>query len=261
MIAPTPYPDVNATLNELLTGAQAVLGSHFVGMYLFGSLATGGFKPESSDIDFVVVTADELPKETVNALSGLHTRLTTSGLKWVAQLEGVYVPQQTLRRPQADAAPYPQIKEGEFSSSGLGYDWVIQRDVLHRQGVVLAGPPPQTLIDPISQNDLQQAILALFHVWWEPMLNDPAWLHKGENQVFAVLTMCRVLYTLQYGLIESKPVCAHWAQQIIRQHARLIQDALQWNHNITFDRLDETLSFIRYTQNEVALFEAEGVDD
>ena len=49
---PTPYADVNSVLLELLTGVQNILGPHFVGMYLYGSLANGDFD-QDSDVDFV----------------------------------------------------------------------------------------------------------------------------------------------------------------------------------------------------------------
>ena len=84
---PTPYPDVNAVLHVLLSGVQAVLGDHFVGMYLSGSLASGDFAPQrSGDIDFVVVTVDELPDEMLPALEAMHACITTSGLKWATRL-------------------------------------------------------------------------------------------------------------------------------------------------------------------------------
>ena len=37
---PTPYPDVNVVLHALLSSVQTVLGNHFIGLYLYGSLAT-----------------------------------------------------------------------------------------------------------------------------------------------------------------------------------------------------------------------------
>ncbi len=269
MANPTPYPDVNATLAELLSGAQAVLGSRFIGMYLYGSLAGGDFNPESSDIDFVVVTnsdtstgsAHRLPDETVAALRALHTRLAESGLKWAQKFEGAYVPQRVLRRHQPGAAPCPQINEGNFYLDALGDDWVIQRDVLYRQGVTLAGPPPQTLIDPVTPDELSQAVVGLFHSWWEPMLDDPSWLQRDDYRAYAVLSMCRVLYTLQFGLIASKPVSARWAQQVIRQHAELIQQALQWTGGTRFNYLDETLALMRYTRAEIKAFEEDADDD
>lgn len=44
----TPYPDINAVLHTLLTSTGEVLGERFVGLYLYGSLASGGFDPETS---------------------------------------------------------------------------------------------------------------------------------------------------------------------------------------------------------------------
>jgi predicted nucleotidyltransferase len=53
---PTPYPEVNAVLQLLLAEVQAVLREQLVGLYVHGSLASGGFQPGRSDIDFLVVT-------------------------------------------------------------------------------------------------------------------------------------------------------------------------------------------------------------
>ncbi len=50
---------MNSVLLELLTGVQNILGPHFVGMYLYGSLANGDFD-QDSDVDFVVVTDNEI---------------------------------------------------------------------------------------------------------------------------------------------------------------------------------------------------------
>ena len=54
-IQPTLYPEVNIVLDVLVPEVQAILGDQFVGMYLYGSLAYGGFDVDS-DVDYVVVT-------------------------------------------------------------------------------------------------------------------------------------------------------------------------------------------------------------
>lgn len=64
----TPYADVNAVLHDFLVSIQAILGSHFRGMYLFGSLALGDFDPHGSDIDFVVVTDADIADDLFGAL-------------------------------------------------------------------------------------------------------------------------------------------------------------------------------------------------
>jgi hypothetical protein len=60
----TPYPEINTVLHELQSGAQAILGRQLVGLYLEGSLAIGGFEPDRSDIDFVMVTEGECSGNT-----------------------------------------------------------------------------------------------------------------------------------------------------------------------------------------------------
>jgi len=246
---PTPYPEVNAVLHGLLSGVQTILGNHFTGMYLHGSLASGDFDPQRSDIDFVVVTAGELPGEMLPALAAMHARLAASGLKWAKRLEGTYIPQQALRRYDPAHAQHPSIGvDWSFGVDHQGSDGVIQRHILREQGVVVAGPAPQTLIDPVRPNDLRRAVLATLHEWWSQQLENPVRLDSREYQAYAVLTMCRALYTLQYGTIVSKPVAAQWAQEALGERwARLIERALAWRHDDELEDMPETLDLIRYT--------------
>jgi hypothetical protein len=247
---PTPYPDVNVVLLMLLSSVQTILGNHFIGMYLYGSLAGGDFDPERSDIDFVVVTTDALPDEMVPALEAMHARMSASGLKWATKLEGSYIPQYALRRYDPSDAPCPQINEGSFYVARHGSDWVIQCHTLREHGVMVAGPAPQTLIDPVQPDDLRRAVMGILHEWWAPMLHAtrPARLQSSEYQAYAILTMCRALYTLQHGTVVSKPVAARWAQETLGERwAALIERALAWRHDAPLDELNETLDFIRYT--------------
>jgi hypothetical protein len=244
----TPYSEVNLVLQQLLSGIQAILGDRFVGLYLYGSLASGDFNPKTSDIDFVVVTTDELPAETIAALEAMHLDLRDGDLKWAKKLEGAYMPLHTLRRFDPDAAPCPAINEGRFYVDRQGNDWVIQRYILREYNAAIVGPSLRDLIDPVQPDDLRQAVRGVLHSWWEPMLRDPAWIRTGEYQAFAVLTMCRALYTFRYGTIASKPVSARWAQQALGERwVSLIAWALTWEQDLAADHLSETLEFIRYT--------------
>ncbi|MDO9303588.1 MAG: nucleotidyltransferase domain-containing protein [Anaerolineales bacterium] len=67
----TPFPEINAILQELLKDVQGILGSHFVGMYLDGSLANGDFD-QDSDIDFIVVVDDEVSEDFFSALYAMR---------------------------------------------------------------------------------------------------------------------------------------------------------------------------------------------
>jgi len=44
----TSYLAVNRLLQNLLVNVQMILGNQFIGMYLYGSLASGGFNPETA---------------------------------------------------------------------------------------------------------------------------------------------------------------------------------------------------------------------
>jgi hypothetical protein len=247
--APTPYPEVNAVLEMLLKEAQAVLGDQFVGLYVHGSLASGGFDPQRSDIDFVAVTAGELPDETLTALAEMHARISASGLEWARKLEGPCIPRHGLRRYDPARARYPWLGEdGHLSVEQLGSDWVIQLHVLREHGIAVAGPDPQTLIDPIQPDDLRRAQQATLHEWWQPQLDDPSRLRSRRYQAYSVLTMCRALYMLEHGTVVTKAVAAQWAQETLGQcWAMLIERALAWPRGPQPDQMNETLDLIRHT--------------
>ncbi len=246
---PTTYPDVNALLARLLDGARSILGDDLVGFYLHGSLAIGGFNPEVSDVDFLVATAGLLPEETVAELSAMHQELAAADSSWATELEGSYIPRAALRRYNPARARHPQLEHG---SSTLGVeqhdsDWVINRYILREHGVVVTGPEPETLIDPIGPNELRHAVRNLLW-WWELQLEDTTRLETSRYQAYAVLTMCRVLYTLEHGDVAPKPEAARWAQGATsRPWPALIQRALAWRPDKPLDRLGDTLGFIRYT--------------
>jgi hypothetical protein len=244
----TSPPEVSALLEHVLSGVREILGLRFVGMYLDGSLAIGDFEPDKSDIDFVVVTEAELPDEIFRALKAMHMRIATRASKWVTELEGSYISRHALRHDPRPRHPYIDRGAGALviERPENGY-WVIHRHVLREHGVVLAGPAPQTLIDPVSPDDLRRAVGGILHEWWEPMLAEPTHLRSWGYRCYAVLTMCRMRYTLQHGAIVTKPVAARWAMESLDPRwLPLIRDALAWSRDAAPDP-NETLDFIRDT--------------
>jgi hypothetical protein len=115
------------------------------------------------------------------------------------------------------------------------------------------------MIDLVYPHDLRRAVLGALHEWWAPVLEDPTFIRDSEYQAFAVLTMCRALYTLEHGAIASKPVSAAWAKASLdAQWEGLISWALAWRHGRQMDRKPEILSFIRFTLERSQQFELEG---
>jgi hypothetical protein len=244
---PTPYSEVNAVLHSLLANVQAILGDQFVALYLYGSLSSGDFDPATSDIDFCVVTQGEVPAALIPALEAMHMNYATSEDYWAHKLEGAYIPQAALRRYTPGEPPRPTINEGKFYLAGQGSDWIIQRHIMRESGVVLAGPEPRDLIDPVSPEEIRASVAGVLREWWEPLIQKPDWIDNPLYQSYAVLTMARALYTFEMGTVASKPKSAQWAQQTFPHYADLIARAAAWKPGMPFDRLDETLDLIRYT--------------
>jgi hypothetical protein len=234
MVDVTPYPDVNTALTYFLEHTRAILGERFRAMYLDGSLALGDFDPCRSDIDFVMVTDADLPADVISALQAMHARFVASASPWAAEIEASYIPEGALRRYEPTWKRHPRIERGDQTLEMADHevDWVIHRHVLREYGLALAGPAPRRVIDPVSPDDLRRAVVELMRIWWAPMAREPAerhhLLHRGYR-VYAVQTMCRILYTLETGQVVSKPVAARWARETLgRRWAGLIHAALAW---------------------------------
>lgn len=231
---PTPYPEVNALLHDVLEGARQILGGHFVGMYLEGSLVSDDFD-QDSDIDFVVVTDDDVTSEQFAALQAMHDRIATIDSWYAVQLEGSYISRQALRRHDPARALHPNIERGAGERLKMAYHdtaWQVHRWILRERGVTLAGPPPRSLIDPIAPRELQQAMVEPVHGWATRMLNDPSHMRARGYQSYIVLTLCRMLYTLETGAVATKPVAARWAMATLDPRwGPLIERAWEGRHD------------------------------
>ena len=250
---PTLYPDVNKLLNLLLGNVQKILQDQFVGMYLYGSLSSGDFNPETSDVDFLVVTIDVLSENKIAELKAMHERIWSSGLKWASKLEGAYISQNNIRRHDPNHAPSPMINEGKFYLERDGSDWIIQRHVVREMGVIINGPDPKLMIEAVSPEEIRRAVLGVLKEWWFPMLDDLTWLraHKSNYHGYAVITMCRALHAMQYGTVVSKPVAIRWAQEELgSQWHPLIEQAVASQYGNHSEFLNETLDFIRFTMEQ-----------
>ncbi len=239
----TPYPEVNSILQVLLSGIREILKDRFSGMYLYGSLAYGGFDRDS-DIDFLVVTHEELTEREFVDLQAMHTRTAGLASVWATQLEGSYIPLHALQSYDPARALYfhidrgaderlrrMQIDEPRLSRAWWG-GWALLRAVLRNAGITLAGPAPETFMAPIAPQEVKQAARAILLGWAVPLLDDPGQISTRRYQSYTVLTLCRMLYTFDTGAIVPKLIAARHAQEILGDpwHA-LIERAWDGRHH------------------------------
>lgn len=120
-------------------------------MYLSGPLALGDFSPDSSDIDFVVVTDAELPDGILPSLQAIHARFNASDSPWVTEVEAAYIPRDALRRYDPAHARHPHIERGAcevLDMDQLDTAWVLQYYILREHGGDSGGTRPAHIDRP-----------------------------------------------------------------------------------------------------------------
>ena len=196
---PTPYPELNTVLRELVDRLQAALGDNFVGAYLQGSFAVGDFD-EHSDADFIVAIDHALSPAEVEALQVLHGAVYDLPYAWAKHLEGSYFPREVLRRHDLAGGDLWYLDHGSRSLIQSDHcNSVLVRWVVREWGVPLAGPDPATLVDPIPVETLRREILAVILDWGQEILANPARYENRFYQGFIVLSYCRMPHDLRNG--------------------------------------------------------------
>lgn len=264
-----PYPELRLVLEIFVGGVQDAVETNFVGAYLVGSLATGDFD-QDSDIDFLIVTDEELSDAQVQSLQALHLELHSLGCYPAQHLEGSYIPRDLLNRAdQVGTQLLWYIDNGSTVLKRSLHDnkWHV-RWILRERAIALSGPDPKALV----QSVLPEALLSEMLVSVEKLrshlvaeIGQPlGWFNTRFAQSFTVLTCCRMLHTLQNGAVRSKLAGVEWAEQSLdADWHKLIRQAWAERQGVRFGvkvrqladtkRLQETARFIAYVQNELRL--------
>jgi hypothetical protein len=231
----TPHADLNLVLQWWLGRLQAVLGDNLVGAYLHGSFAVGDFD-EASDVDFLVVLREDMPSAEMDRIHALHRMLCTLSSPWARSFEGSYAPAAVLRRLSTDPRDAPgeprvdgQREPGSWRPGPYAYPfWFVSEDepplrreydncqlvrwVLRHKGVRLLGPPPATLVDPVSAADLRREMAEMLACNRARLSGDLSWFSTDYGQASGVLVFARALETLATGEVRSKRSALAFAQ-------------------------------------------------
>lgn len=232
---PKEIPDL---LQALLLGVQQVLGDNLVAVYLRGSLAMGDFDPATSDIDFFAIVEQRLSEAEFADLAAMHGQLAKLPNRYAEHLEGPYIDRAAARRFQP-GEHHPTIARQEcLTWYEHDYNWVLERWMVREHGLTLFGPSPETLIDPVSPDDLRAAVRLRLQDWvhWADQPDDPDWLLPRSHKAYVIETMCRALYTLTTGMLASKPLSITWALATLPEpwHT-IVEQSQKWHADDTID--------------------------
>jgi len=220
--------DLLAVLTALVEGARNALVDNYRGAYLQGSFALGAGDGDS-DVDFLVVTVGTVDEAQLAALADMHAQFPDSPVGWAQHLEGSYVPASQLRGPAGVGDGWLYVDNGSRRIEPSSHDdTALTRWVLREHGIVLAGPAPVTLLNPVAAADLRTEAVTTALRWQEAIEATDGALSSALAQQQHVLALCRVLYTLEHAEVTSKELAARWALQALDPQWRpLITQAIE----------------------------------
>ncbi len=252
-------PDVAALLDALLAGVRDALGDNLLGFYLRGSLALGDFDPETSDVDILVATERPVSEAEFEALAVLHTRIPAVGNQYGRAYEVSYVDRASLKRFQPGERRHPTVgSDWAFQWAEHRDNFILERWMVREHGVALLGPDPKTLIDPISPDDLRSAVaneLGARMEHWAGGNKPPKWLGPRYYQAFEIETICRALFTLEFGELPTKPQAVAWALDVLPQRWRSL---IVWSQKYRADKTEdpsmipEIMGFVCWAESEAS---------
>lgn len=248
----TRIPDeVSALLDDLVVNLALILGGNLVGIYLYGSLTQKAFNPERSDIDLIVVTQRDLSETQFKKVDAWLKRAAKSN-PWTELLQIVFLLKDEVLTMNSKACLYQFGKLNRGSSDGNPIFWI---NIL-KSGVVLYGARPETFIPKITTEILYDALVREAGYLREEIVEKPdsEWRDVPKYRAYAVLTLCRILYSFAKGTIVSKPIAAKWAIKNVPEELReVILRSLDSDAGRPVDISIERISrFIEFTESTLS---------
>jgi hypothetical protein len=260
---PTPYQELNQVLGEFVSRLQQTLNNDFIGAYLQGSFAVGDYD-QHSDVDFIVVIEDDLTSRQVDALQGMHDQVYNLDSEWAKHLEGSYFPGEILRNQSKRGLELWYLDHGARSLVRSDHcNTILVRWIVREKGVTLSGPPPKTLVEPISSRLLRTEIFETLINWGQKILDDSTPYNNRFYQSFIVLSYCRMLHDLYRGYPGSKREGAEWAKTVLdTSWSDLIDGAWEGRPDparkikqpADHEDFEKTLRFVEYVIDQSRLY-------
>lgn len=205
--------DVKEFIYFLLDDIKRVIESNFLGFYLHGSLAMGGFNPVKSDIDCLIVTHRSLNIDYKRQLARLFLKSSNNPFP----VEVSFLNREQLKNwthPSPFDFHYSEFWRERYEkdlSNGTSFflneeiktdpDIAAHLTITKRRGICLEGPPIETTIPTIPRAHYISSIMGDYQECLDTILNDP---------IYCTLNLLRVYWFLKDSTISSKLEAGQW---------------------------------------------------
>lgn len=189
-------PELDAALADLVERLGQV--DEVMALWVGGSLATGDYIPNVSDIDLVAVTTRPLCGAALREVAKIHADVdagTARGLDLGCQYAAVAtLPDVTME--------HPTWTHGELLDRPVS---LITRAELVLHGFALLGPPPQHLLPSVGPDDIRKAAHAELAGYWSHAARRPQMFRRLPIMVDLGLTsMARARHAIITGGLLTK---------------------------------------------------------
>lgn len=250
--------EVKDFVEQLQKHIVCILKNNFVGFYIHGSLAMGGFNPSRSDIDIIIITKNSISVKVKKELAGLCLNHSNSPFP----IEMSILTKQQLFRWQ-HPSPYEfhysefwrERLETELRDGTSNYineklntdpDLAAHITIIYYRGVCVAGIPITEVFPLVPPKDYLSSIIGDYKDCLINIEKDP---------VYCVLNMLRVFRYIKDGAITSKKEAGQWGLITLPKELRPIISKVMENYKDKTERnyfvIEELLKFKEYISNEV----------
>ncbi|PHC46107.1 nucleotidyltransferase [Bacillus toyonensis] len=194
--------EVKQLMEQYIVGLKEIfLDGKIVGVYVYGSIALGAFHIETSDVDFVAVLNDSVNEAEKQQLVELHKKMSESTLG--KRMDGMYIPLADLGKYNHEINEYVYCADGK---ADIGH-WDINAVTwwtLKNQGITVIGKEVEDLPFQTKWDDVVNTMKYNVEQYWSEKAKQPYLFFIEEWVESAVVTMGRILYTLDHKTIVSK---------------------------------------------------------
>ncbi len=250
--------DIKDFIFNLQKGINEIINDDYVGFYIHGSLAMGGFNPNSSDIDILVVTNKPMKVKTKRILARFFLNYSNSPFP----VEISFLNKEQLKDWQ-HPCPF-DFHYSEFWRERYQYDLLrdtfnflnedINTDtdlaahitITNHRGICVDGEPIDKVFPLVPRSDYIASIVGDFQECLENI---------EEAPVYCSLNLIRVFWYLKEGVISSKQEAGNWGLKTLPQGLRVTIRKVSYTYankqdTCAFDK-DELISLRNYISEKV----------
>ncbi len=224
-------PVVSALVTERLSTVDTALPGFVTALWVTGSAASGDWRPDRSDVDFVAATSRVPALTDLEALAALHAA------PGEPLYDGIYVAESDLAAPPSADEPAAHVTDGEFGTGACGQCTPAAWLELRQDGVAVRGPAPAELVPAPEPGALRSWLLGNLRGYWSDTAahaervgaeRPPAAPVDGYPVAWMVLGAPRLHATLTTGRVISKTAAGAYAADRFPEFAELAGRCVRW---------------------------------